>query len=111
MKSEGCFGLGTGLEVEVEARNAFVDVAADVVECEYVGVREDVEEVNPHSLHVPRSGLLDRRPAVFSQPDDRASSIGGAVAPDQQPARLHAPDLVRQAAAVPVEDTAELTGS
>ena|SRR5664279_2118563 len=93
-KSEGCFGLGTSVEVEVDARSAFVDAAADVMECEYVGVREDVEEVNPHSLHVPRSSLLERCPAVFSQPNDSAPSIGGAVAPDEQPARLHAPDLV-----------------
>src|ERR1019366_6448353 len=94
VKSEGCFRLGTGVVVEVEARDAFVDAAADVVECDYIGVREDFEEVNPHSLHVPRSGLLDCRPAVFSQPNDRAPSIGGAVAPDEQPPLLHAPDLM-----------------
>lgn len=94
VKSECCFGLGTGVVVEAEARDACVDAAADVVECDYVGVREDVEEVNPHRLHVPRSSLLERCPAVFSQPNDPAPGIGGAVATDEQSALLHAPDLV-----------------
>jgi hypothetical protein len=43
-RSEGRFSLGTGVVVDVEAPDAVVDAAGDVVECGYVGVRRDVEE-------------------------------------------------------------------
>jgi hypothetical protein len=33
-KLEGCFSLGKGVEAEAEARDAFVDAVADVVECD-----------------------------------------------------------------------------
>src|SRR5690606_36712005 len=85
-------------------QHRFGDVTEDV---ELLG-GQYVDEVAADLRDVARRGGLDRRPTLRGERHERAPTIGGALAALQQSALLHPPELVREAAPLPLQGAGEL---